>query len=189
MVDSHDGCLCYNLVLSPQSSRIASRSLQKMQLQPDRQRIGRLSRMWDASVRRYRKLKWLSLVLFGLCVVAWLISSKYDVAGAWNTGVVGIQRGCFVLTVGVPTTPHFLWSPRPPHPGKVFIWKPHIVAHQRNPGGTAMIPLWIPMIVTLAAAWFFHRKARFTRLGHCAKCSYDLSGNESGVCPECGTRT
>ncbi len=22
--------------------------------------------------------------------------------------------------------------------------------------------------------------------GHCQKCSYDLTGNESGKCPECG---
>ena len=25
--------------------------------------------------------------------------------------------------------------------------------------------------------------------GHCAKCSYNLTGNTSGVCPECGTPT
>ena len=25
--------------------------------------------------------------------------------------------------------------------------------------------------------------------GHCSKCGYDLTGNESGVCPECGSVT
>lgn len=25
-------------------------------------------------------------------------------------------------------------------------------------------------------------------LGHCQKCGYDLTGNESGTCPECGTK-
>ena len=24
--------------------------------------------------------------------------------------------------------------------------------------------------------------------GHCQKCDYDLTGNESGICPECGTK-
>lgn len=27
------------------------------------------------------------------------------------------------------------------------------------------------------------------RAGLCANCGYDLAGNISGVCPECGTRT
>jgi len=25
--------------------------------------------------------------------------------------------------------------------------------------------------------------------GHCSKCGYDLTGNTSGCCPECGTET
>ena len=25
--------------------------------------------------------------------------------------------------------------------------------------------------------------------GHCRKCSYDLTGNVSGICPECGEKT
>lgn len=32
------------------------------------------------------------------------------------------------------------------------------------------------------------RRRRRVR-GLCVKCGYDLTGNESGVCPECGTRT
>jgi hypothetical protein len=56
--------------------------------------------------------------------------------------------------------------------------------------GPHALPLWIPSMlcatcyglsVTLAA---FQRK----RMGsaHCAGCDYDLTGNTSGVCPECG---
>lgn len=32
-------------------------------------------------------------------------------------------------------------------------------------------------------------KARRERTGFCARCGYDLTGNVSGVCPECGTPT
>jgi hypothetical protein len=33
------------------------------------------------------------------------------------------------------------------------------------------------------------RRARHKRrAGHCASCSYDLTGNVSGVCPECGVK-
>lgn len=30
------------------------------------------------------------------------------------------------------------------------------------------------------------RAARLRNLGHCAGCGYDLTGNVSGLCPECG---
>ncbi len=34
----------------------------------------------------------------------------------------------------------------------------------------------------------FKRVAR-RRRGHCLSCAYDLEGNESGTCPECGEKT
>lgn len=53
-------------------------------------------------------------------------------------------------------------------------------------------PLWIPTVL-VAAAWLalpFASRRRRRRLrrkrGLCVKCGYDLQGNESGVCPECG---
>jgi len=45
-----------------------------------------------------------------------------------------------------------------------------------------------------AGGWKLRARARRARrdarvrLGHCAACDYDLTGNVSGVCPECGTR-
>jgi hypothetical protein len=33
------------------------------------------------------------------------------------------------------------------------------------------------------------RRSHRRRHGLCVQCGFDLSGNESGVCPECGTRT
>jgi RNA polymerase subunit RPABC4/transcription elongation factor Spt4 len=35
-------------------------------------------------------------------------------------------------------------------------------------------------------AWLWWPDRRRIRLGHCHKCGYDLTGNVSGVCPECG---
>ena len=34
-------------------------------------------------------------------------------------------------------------------------------------------------------AWMVSRRRRVSP-GHCRKCRYDLTGNTSGVCPECG---
>lgn len=39
-------------------------------------------------------------------------------------------------------------------------------------------------IVSLTAS----RLSRRPRRGHCRKCDYDLTGNTSGICPECGTK-
>lgn len=59
----------------------------------------------------------------------------------------------------------------------------------RGPYRFLSVPLWILLPAT---AWpalsLWHRHLRWrsiARLGHCAKCSYDLSGI-TGVCPECG---
>ena len=49
------------------------------------------------------------------------------------------------------------------------------------------LPLWIPFLVTaLPTAWLWHRDRRRIRPGCCPRCGYDLTGNTSGVCSECG---
>lgn len=52
---------------------------------------------------------------------------------------------------------------------------------------TVHIPIWIPgvcLILLGSALWFFGSRAV---PGFCRKCGYDLTGNASGRCPECGT--
>jgi hypothetical protein len=51
----------------------------------------------------------------------------------------------------------------------------------------------IPLPFTLLGAWCGSRPHRRRMLkrekqGKCVKCCYDLTGNVSGVCPECGTK-
>ena len=56
---------------------------------------------------------------------------------------------------------------------------------------------WPTMLVAVAVAFAFalvrfalHAKAALSaerrKRGQCASCGYDLAGNVSGVCPECG---
>jgi len=58
---------------------------------------------------------------------------------------------------------------------------------------TLRLPLYLPLLATVCVGAFpvlppvLRRRRR--RAGLCVKCSYDLTGNESGVCPECGTST
>ena len=54
------------------------------------------------------------------------------------------------------------------------------------------VPLWVLFLILAAypTLAFFRgplRRWRRRRKGLCRKCSYDLTGNESGVCPECGS--
>ena len=48
------------------------------------------------------------------------------------------------------------------------------------------LPLWIPfLIIAIPTTVLFNQDHRRLLLGHC-KCGYDLTGNLSGRCPECG---
>ncbi len=51
------------------------------------------------------------------------------------------------------------------------------------------IPFWLPTVVSFVCVAPFIIKVvrrRSVPVGHCSKCRYDLTGNESGTCPECG---
>jgi outer membrane protein assembly factor BamD (BamD/ComL family) len=50
------------------------------------------------------------------------------------------------------------------------------------------IPDWAILTpAALVLAWIVRRRLRAVPPGHCPHCRYDLTGNVSGVCPECGT--
>ena len=51
-----------------------------------------------------------------------------------------------------------------------------------------VIPIWMPtvLIVITTISSFYLRSRR--QAGQCITCKYDLRGNISGICPECGTR-
>ena len=72
------------------------------------------------------------------------------------------------------------------------LWDSAFGSH-RNRRCTYSVRVNLPLIAILAAAYpcfFFYRTYRRRRgrpANACANCSYDLTGNESGVCPECGT--
>jgi hypothetical protein len=51
------------------------------------------------------------------------------------------------------------------------------------------LPLWLPFILVALPTellWWYHRRSPAP--GHCHACGYDLTGNQSGICSECGTR-
>ncbi len=54
-------------------------------------------------------------------------------------------------------------------------------------GRSAIMPLWMLLVIVAVPTTFIWRLDRHRLPGHCS-CGYDLTGNESGVCPECGRR-
>ena len=72
------------------------------------------------------------------------------------------------------------------------------LANNRSPGGGyrhlfIKMPLWFPIIVfSIYPAIAFirgpYRRYRRRKKGLCLTCGYNLTGNVSGICPECGVR-
>ena len=58
-------------------------------------------------------------------------------------------------------------------------WLPRLA----KDGGT--LPLWIPAVLVLGCSGLVALHSRPSPPGHCP-CGYDLTGNVSGRCPECG---
>ena len=50
-----------------------------------------------------------------------------------------------------------------------------------------VVPLYSVFLVVAIATLLVWRFAPKCPPGHCKKCGYDLTGNTSGRCPECGT--
>ena len=59
----------------------------------------------------------------------------------------------------------------------------------RRRATSIVIPFWLVLVPAAGLALLLWRRdRRRPRPGHCP-CGYDLTGNESGVCPECGAAT
>lgn len=71
--------------------------------------------------------------------------------------------------------------------GPELLWIPF--RYRWGVDGLIALPLWpIPATLVARAVWRWRRSPR-SGPGLCRTCGYDLSGNVSGVCPECGNAT
>ena len=90
------------------------------------------------------------------------------------------------------TTAVFLWAMLGLHTevsDEGWIWVLYFDAPISG-GHTAFVPCWMPFLfVVFPTAILWYLDHRRIPPGHCKKCGYDLTGNTSGRCPECGTGT
>ncbi len=147
--------------------------------------------VWRPARHRSRTrwvLKWAGVVVSATSASAFMESTLRFHQWGSSAGIVGVyvRQGCFFLevlpksTTGANrTAPGFLSGE---NAGPMFL-SPAIAL---SPGFYLSIPLWMPfLLIASMTAWLWRLDRPPPPPGHCP-CGYDLTGNESGVCPECG---
>ena len=151
--------------------------------------------------RSLRFRRWLKRIGLAACLlvgIVWAVSLPWSWDYLRKTSVgqedelaVGLNRGCLLVTRGFvfgPSTPVFGWGFSVTR--SVFFlrpsWGPEI-SHPYPSILRLVIPLWIPFVLVGVPTGFLWWTDRRRISCHCCrKCGYDLTGNMSGICPECG---
>ncbi len=106
---------------------------------------------------------------------AWLDSGR--VSAVWRTGRLG-QRAPWRFACGPATAVTRWWLPGMSPVERFYL-------ADRGSVGVRVSLAWLGLLMlTLTAVLWLHD--RRPPKGHCQNCGYDLTGNRSGACPECG---
>ena len=166
-------------------------------------------------LRLLRVAKWGGLGLSVIALLLWLSSAVWMIEYRWSRGTsiygISITAGCVgVLEEVKPDLflsgedaiqderqrPRQLreiaansWRVQRQDTGGLWMNWPALWAGELG-GTVTYVPFWMPFIVIMiptAILWWCDRPPRL-RPGHCT-CGYNLTGNVSGTCPECGRET
>lgn len=151
--------------------------------------------------RLRRIAKWLGTTLCALVVTLFAYSSPWlNGSHAWgldsiNTMITMADGGIGVVRYERPAVSpdakiaSFVAASinRMPKWTYKFVWWPETVPF--TGGMEVSVPLWMLLGLFLVPTAFLWWRDRTYPKGHCCQCGYDLTGNVSGVCPECGCGT
>lgn len=138
-----------------------------------------------------RRWRWIRGTGMVLCAILGL---SFPASLFWNVGIALPDGPAVVVFAGQLALGWSAKSARPPSDtGLVFepitepvrFWSFEVA--YGDPYWGVTLPIWIPLLVLAlptALAWW---RCRWLPPGHCGHCGYNLAGNTSGVCPECGT--
>ena len=157
--------------------------------------------------RFWRTAKWVGLGSCTVIAIVWVMSGWWRAAYfheprltsptsrilAIEDGGLAYYEGCYPVVV-LPNGKRYVYES-----GVNIIraqlnwaWLPynhswHVMFATSVQSRTVFVPCWIPFLcVTLPTSILYWRDHRRIQPGHCKKCGYDLTGNVSGRCPECG---
>jgi hypothetical protein len=151
----------------------------------------RLSERW---IRRRRSAKRILTVVCVLLGAIWLLTPTFSLCvnlgnRCWSIGTGHLA--VYVRPNGSPFSVYPVWhSPRSwgfnrPHATPCYNG---MVSPPVYLGTVYGLPMWIPfttLVIPTMLLWL--ADIRRALPGHCRKCRYNLTGNTSGICPECGT--
>jgi hypothetical protein len=137
-----------------------------------------------------RVLKWVGLVGCVVLTAAWGITLFCTFGYMGSSTAAWFQYDGAVVVAYYAQTAEvrpgwFAFDDRPPDPDQ--LWLPRRVAGAGR--DYFAIPVWMPiLLLALPTATLWYRDRRPPK-GHCQNCGYNLTGNVSGRCPECGEPT
>ncbi len=138
-----------------------------------------------------RVLKWAGFAWCLIILAAWVGGlwwhGKLRAGGSYvRLGSNSVDFGCGFESKG---PPRFSLSRRPPQSMRLRLPWLHGDGISGPEARCLHIPHWILLFVvaTPTTVLFWRDRRRPIPPGHCQTCGYNLTGNVSGVCPECGT--
>lgn len=126
------------------------------------------------------------LLLTLLLIGNWWSFWWYGTTGGVELGKGGLHAAWWSAELGVAAATPLGWD-ADLHAFDVRRWSfDYLPSGEFQPFGWLMIPLSpILLAIAIPTAWLWHRDRRHPP-GHCRKCGYNLKGNVTGVCSECG---
>ena len=149
--------------------------------------------MIRSPLRAGRIVKWTGLAMCALLGSAWVVSQFMGGAYIGATTTLGVSRGAVGMLVYTPDPGDYIgWigyrlnavDPRwwPSYDDRT---SPQTSTLPRLRTRRLFVPLWIPLLPATIATVILWRRDRIPP-GHCRQCGYNLTGNVSGRCSECG---
>jgi len=144
-------------------------------------------------LHRRRFTKWVGTAVWLAGLALWCLTLTMDYSlshldSDTELHVGGGSVGAYVSPPADLFLGRAMWTPKTIK--RPVLWLP--ASRPTGGGGNTTgieIPLWIPLLGGLFALRLLWRRDNCHPAGHCQNCGYDLTGNVTGVCSECGKDT